>query len=216
MSPNCPRPLGIVDPFVYTANAGPGRQLAGRGWVSSNPQSGSIQRQCPHPDKGRAKCASSSCCFAAHEDERQQYFVAADPDTHYDRSSVIENTACKSSSQARQSDCRTLRMFAPIGRQPTSPRARIPTANLKANAIHSMPDGQISFANRSLWSFSMTAYLDIDELAELLGQSVRALRRNMRTAPHKVPPRMHIPGSKMLRWRTTEVKSWMFETGLSH
>lgn len=61
----------------------------------------------------------------------------------------------------------------------------------------------------------MTAYLDIDELAERLGQSVRALRSNMRTAPHKVPPRMHIPGGKMLRWRTTEVKSWMFETGLS-
>ena len=61
----------------------------------------------------------------------------------------------------------------------------------------------------------MTAYLDIDELAELLGQTVRALRDNMRTAPHNVPPRIYFPGSKMLRWRTAEVKSWMLETGLS-
>ena len=61
----------------------------------------------------------------------------------------------------------------------------------------------------------MTADLDIDELVELLGQSVRASRSNMRTAPHKVPSRKHIPDSKMLRWRATELKSLMFETGLS-
>lgn len=59
----------------------------------------------------------------------------------------------------------------------------------------------------------MTTYLDIDELALLLGESARTIRRNLARRPSAVPPKMHIPGTAMLRWRLHEVENWMAETG---
>lgn len=56
-------------------------------------------------------------------------------------------------------------------------------------------------------------YLDVDELAELLGESASSLKRKIKANSHKVPPRMRLPGSKMLRWRLHEVESWVWETG---
>lgn len=61
----------------------------------------------------------------------------------------------------------------------------------------------------------MTNYLDIDELSPLLGQSTQCIKKKLRTAPHQLPPKMHIPGSKMLRWRMHEVENWLTETGQS-
>jgi len=60
----------------------------------------------------------------------------------------------------------------------------------------------------------MSTYLDIHELAVLMGQSTRTIRRNLANCSHLVPPKMHIPGSSMLRWRRHEVEQWMYETGL--
>lgn len=57
----------------------------------------------------------------------------------------------------------------------------------------------------------MTNYLDIDELAKLLGKSQETIRKNLRDNPRRVPPRMHMPGTKMLRWRKTEVEIWLEE-----
>lgn len=57
----------------------------------------------------------------------------------------------------------------------------------------------------------MTKYLDIDELAELLGQRAETIRKKLRVAPYALPPKMHIPGSKMLRWRAHEVERWLQE-----
>lgn len=61
----------------------------------------------------------------------------------------------------------------------------------------------------------MTIYLDIEELAPLLGQSTRSIKRKLRTVPHQLPPKMYIPGSKMLRWRMHDVENWLVETGRS-
>lgn len=61
----------------------------------------------------------------------------------------------------------------------------------------------------------MTKYLDIDDLAVLLGQSTQTIKKKLRNVPHQLPPKMHIPGSKMLRWRTHEVQNWLIETGRS-
>jgi predicted DNA-binding transcriptional regulator AlpA len=55
----------------------------------------------------------------------------------------------------------------------------------------------------------MTKYLDIDELAEILGKRTETIRKKLRVAPHALPRKMHIPGSKMLRWRKHEVESWV-------
>lgn len=56
-------------------------------------------------------------------------------------------------------------------------------------------------------------YLDVDELAELLGESAGSLRRKIRANYREVPPRMHLAGSRMLRWRLHEVENWLWETG---
>lgn len=58
----------------------------------------------------------------------------------------------------------------------------------------------------------MSTYLDIFELATLLGQSTRTIRRNLVNCPHLIPPKVYIPGSRMLRWRSHEVERWMYET----
>lgn len=60
----------------------------------------------------------------------------------------------------------------------------------------------------------MTNYLDIFELAELLGKRPETIRRNLKSKPWAVPPRMHIPSTRMLRWRKTEVESWLQEQTL--
>ena len=60
----------------------------------------------------------------------------------------------------------------------------------------------------------ITTYLDIDELAALIGKSVRAIKRKLLSDPSAVPPKMHIPGSAMLRWRKHEVEAWWAEIGV--
>lgn len=57
----------------------------------------------------------------------------------------------------------------------------------------------------------MTTYLDIDDLAELLGLRPNTIKRKLADAPMLVPPKMHILNSSMLRWRAHEVKNWMYE-----
>jgi predicted DNA-binding transcriptional regulator AlpA len=56
-------------------------------------------------------------------------------------------------------------------------------------------------------------YLDVDELATLLGESTSSIRRKIKAGSSEVPPRVHMPGSRMLRWRLQEVETWMWETG---
>jgi predicted DNA-binding transcriptional regulator AlpA len=60
----------------------------------------------------------------------------------------------------------------------------------------------------------MTNYLEVHELAEVLGNSPETIRKNMRSNPMAVPPRMHIPGTRMLRWRRADVDAWLDEERL--
>lgn len=59
-------------------------------------------------------------------------------------------------------------------------------------------------------------YLDMDELAKVMGLSSGTIRKKLKSAPTEIPPKMHLPGTKMLRWRHQEVESWMVETGRPH
>lgn len=61
----------------------------------------------------------------------------------------------------------------------------------------------------------MTVYLDMDELAAMMGIDAKTMRRNLRSRPYEVPPRMHVPSSKMMRWRRYEVEKWLYEQGFS-
>jgi predicted DNA-binding transcriptional regulator AlpA len=57
----------------------------------------------------------------------------------------------------------------------------------------------------------MTTYLDIWELSELLGRAPETIRKQLRSDPQRIPPRMHIPGTRMLRWKASEVEAWLEE-----
>lgn len=58
-----------------------------------------------------------------------------------------------------------------------------------------------------------TKYLNIQELAEILDISARSIRRLLKAAPWNVPPPTHLGPGFPLRWRTHEVRVWMYEHG---
>ena len=51
--------------------------------------------------------------------------------------------------------------------------------------------------------------LDIHELACLLQRSPETIRKDLRRNPLAVPPRLHIPGTRLLRWRACDVDAWL-------
>lgn len=51
--------------------------------------------------------------------------------------------------------------------------------------------------------------LDLYELAALLGRSPETIKKDMRRNPMAVPPRLHIPGTRLLRWREVDVEAWL-------
>ena len=53
--------------------------------------------------------------------------------------------------------------------------------------------------------------LELGELAKLLGRSPETVRRDMRRNPMAVPPRLHLPGTRLLRWRPSDVRAWLDE-----
>jgi predicted DNA-binding transcriptional regulator AlpA len=56
-------------------------------------------------------------------------------------------------------------------------------------------------------------YLDIDEVAEILCLSPATIKRKINANSDAIPPRMYLPGTRMLRCREHEVRNWMEETG---
>ncbi|WP_206366012.1 helix-turn-helix domain-containing protein [Caballeronia sp. SBC2] len=53
--------------------------------------------------------------------------------------------------------------------------------------------------------------LDLDELAALLGRSPETIKKDIRRNPLAVPPRLHVPGTRLLRWRECDVDAWLAE-----
>ncbi|MGF6937110.1 putative DNA-binding transcriptional regulator AlpA [Paraburkholderia sp. UCT70] len=53
--------------------------------------------------------------------------------------------------------------------------------------------------------------LDLDELAALLGRSPATIKKDLRRNPMAVPPRLQIPGTRLLRWRECDVDAWLAE-----
>jgi predicted DNA-binding transcriptional regulator AlpA len=51
--------------------------------------------------------------------------------------------------------------------------------------------------------------LEVDDLARILGRSVRAIKRDVRHDPERLPPRLQLPGTKLLRWRQEDVEEWL-------
>lgn len=61
--------------------------------------------------------------------------------------------------------------------------------------------------------------LTLDELAAILGRSPQTIRRDLRRNPDAVPPRVQLPGTRLLRWRAIDVDAWLAshaEKGVRH
>lgn len=55
----------------------------------------------------------------------------------------------------------------------------------------------------------MTPLLDLDDLSHVLGRSPHTIKRDLRRNPSAVPPRLQLPGTKLLRWRQQDVEDWL-------
>ena len=55
----------------------------------------------------------------------------------------------------------------------------------------------------------MGALLTIKDLAEILGRSPDTIKKDLGRNPAAVPPRVVIPGTRMLRWRAVDVERWL-------
>ncbi len=49
----------------------------------------------------------------------------------------------------------------------------------------------------------------VEDLAEFLGKSVHTVRHDATRAPHRLPPRVNLPDTALLRWQPRIVLSWV-------
>lgn len=54
-----------------------------------------------------------------------------------------------------------------------------------------------------------TELLDLNDLASMLGRSPETIKKDMLRNHLAVPPRLHIPGTRLLRWRRVDVAAWL-------
>lgn len=57
----------------------------------------------------------------------------------------------------------------------------------------------------------MQPLLDLGQLAEILGRSPETIKKDLKRNPLAVPPRLHIPGTRLLRWHLSDVEAWLAE-----
>jgi predicted DNA-binding transcriptional regulator AlpA len=55
----------------------------------------------------------------------------------------------------------------------------------------------------------MLPLLDLNDLSRALKRSPETIKRDLRRNPHAVPPRLQLPGTKLLRWREEDVVAWL-------
>ena len=51
--------------------------------------------------------------------------------------------------------------------------------------------------------------LDLKGVAALLGQSPQTVKKHLKRNPMAVPPRLYVPGTRLLRWRQCDVQAWL-------
>jgi predicted DNA-binding transcriptional regulator AlpA len=61
------------------------------------------------------------------------------------------------------------------------------------------------------WKVEMDKLLDVFELGEVLGRSAETIKKDLKRNPVAVPPRVHLPGTRLLRWRPADVDAWLAE-----
>lgn len=58
--------------------------------------------------------------------------------------------------------------------------------------------------------------ISISDVARLLGRSPQTLKRDLRRNPSAVPPRVALPGTRLLRWRAVDVELWVAQHAVSN
>lgn len=51
--------------------------------------------------------------------------------------------------------------------------------------------------------------IDINELAVILHRSPETIRKDISRNPAAVPPRVVLPGTRLLRWHPASIDSWL-------
>lgn len=58
--------------------------------------------------------------------------------------------------------------------------------------------------------------LTIKDLANLLNRSPATIATEVTKSPHKLPPRLHLPGSRRVLWLKEDVEKWINEHRTSY
>ena len=72
---------------------------------------------------------------------------------------------------------------------------------LSVAVVLSLSDAKATVQNLQL--------LTLDELAAILERSPETIRKDIRRNPDAVPPRLQLPGTRLLRWRASDVDAWL-------
>lgn len=51
--------------------------------------------------------------------------------------------------------------------------------------------------------------LDVGELADVLHTTAGCVRKTLCVAPHRLPPRLHLPDSSRVLWLRSTVREWL-------
>jgi predicted DNA-binding transcriptional regulator AlpA len=51
--------------------------------------------------------------------------------------------------------------------------------------------------------------LDVNQIGELLHKTPGTIRMDASRHPHRLPPRLRIPGSRTLLWLESDVQEWL-------
>lgn len=54
-----------------------------------------------------------------------------------------------------------------------------------------------------------TKTIGIKELAEILHKKPSTIGEDVTRRPHALPPRLNIPGSRLVLWRLVDVEEWL-------
>lgn len=63
--------------------------------------------------------------------------------------------------------------------------------------------------------FRKNLVLNLQDVASLLGRSPETIRKDVHRNPAAVPPRLIIPGTRLLRWRSSDVRAWLAKQATS-
>lgn len=63
--------------------------------------------------------------------------------------------------------------------------------------------------NETNRGFMENTLMDLNELSTLLGRSPETIKKDLKRNRLAVPPRLYIPGTRLLRWRRVDVDNWL-------